>query len=149
MKKNIERLKITNIEFIEADSETLEIPPVDKVLLDAPCSGLGVLTKKPEIKWKKDSEDIKRLTGIQSRLINNAAKLVKPGGILVYSTCTIEPEENFEIIQKFLEEHKNFDLVKNHPQIHPDLIDENGCISTFPNVHDMDGSFAAKLIRLY
>lgn len=149
MKKNVERLKITNIEFLEADSETLEIPPVDKVLLDAPCSGLGVLTKKPEIKWKKDSEDIKRLTDIQTRLINNAAKLVKVGGTLVYSTCTIEPEENFEIIQKFLTEHLNFQLVKKHPNIHPDLIDENGCISTFPNIHDMDGSFVAKLVRVY
>jgi len=149
MKKNVERLKITNIEFLAADSETLSIPPVDRVLLDAPCSGLGVLTKKPEIKWKKDSEDIKRLTNIQTRLINNAANLVKVGGVLVYSTCTIEPEENFDIIKKFLEEHPNFELVKSHPNIHPDLIDENGCISTFPNVHEMDGSFAAKLIRLY
>ncbi len=149
MKKNVERLKITNIEFLIGDSETIEISPVDKVLLDAPCSGLGVLTKKPEIKWKKDSEDIKRLTGIQSRLIDNAAKLVKVGGTLVYSTCTIEPEENFEIIKKFLESHPNFELVKSHPDIHPDLIDENGCISTYPNLHEMDGSFAAKLIRLY
>jgi len=148
MKKNVERLKITNIEFLEADSETLEMPPVDKVLLDAPCSGLGVLTKKPEIKWKKDSEDIKNLADIQTRLINNAAKLVKVGGVLVYSTCTIEPEENFEIIKQFLETHPNFALVKNHPNIHPDLIDENGCVSTFPHIHDMDGSFAAKLIRL-
>lgn len=147
MKKNVERLKIKSIEFLEADSETLEIGPVDKVLLDAPCSGLGVLTKKPEIKWKKDSEDIKRLTNIQSRLINNAARLVKVGGVLVYSTCTIEPEENYEIIKKFLEEHPNFELVTFHENIHPDLIDENGCISTFPNIHDMDGSFAAKLIR--
>lgn len=147
MKKNVERLKIKSIEFLEADSETLEIGPVDKVLLDAPCSGLGVLTKKPEIKWKKDSEDIKRLTNIQTRLINNAARLVKVGGVLVYSTCTIEPEENYEIIKKFLEEHPNFELVTSHENVHPDLIDENGCISTFPNIHDMDGSFAAKLIR--
>lgn len=149
MKKNVERLKITNIEFLEADSETLQIPPVDKVLLDAPCSGLGVLRKKPEIKWKKDLEDIKRLTATQTKLINNAATLVKVGGVLVYSTCTIEPEENFDIISKFLETHPNFELVKNHPNIHPDLIDENGCIVTYPNVHDMDGSFSAKLIRLY
>lgn len=147
MKKNIERLKIKSIKFLEADSETLEIDPVDKALLDAPCSGLGVLTKKPEIKWKKDSEDIKRLTNIQSKLINNAAKLVKVGGTIVYSTCTIEPEENFEIIKKFLEDHPNFELVTTHENIHPDLIDENGCISTFPNIHDMVGSFAAKLIR--
>ncbi len=149
MKKNVERLKITNIVFLEADSENLEITPVDKVLLDAPCSGLGVLTKKPEIKWKKDSEDIKRLVDIQTRLINNAAKLVKVGGTLVYSTCTIEPEENFDIVKKFLETHSNFELVINHPQLHPDLIDENGCVATYPNIHDMDGSFAAKLIRLY
>lgn len=148
MKKNIERLKITNIEFIVGDSETIQMEPADKVLLDAPCSGLGVLTKKPEIKWKKDSEDINRLTNIQTRLINNAAKLVKPGGILVYSTCTIEPEENFEIVKKFLEEHPEFDLIKEHNNIHSDFIDENGCISLFPNLHGMDGSFAAKLIRL-
>ncbi len=94
---------------------------------------------------EKDLEDIKRLTATQAKLINNAATLVKVGGVLVYSTCTIEPEENFDIISKFLETHPNFELVKNHPNIHPDLIDENGCIVTYPNVHDMDGSFFSKI----
>lgn len=147
MKKNIERLKLKNIEFIEADSETLQMEPADKVLVDVPCSGFGVLTKKPEIKWKKDSEDLKRLTKIQKRLLESAARLVNVGGIIVYSTCTIEPEENFEIVKDFLIHNSHFELITNHTNIRPDLIDENGCISTFPNIHGMDGSFAAKIIR--
>lgn len=147
MKKNIERLKLTNIHFLEADSEKLEMDPVDKILVDVPCSGLGVLTKKPEIKWKRDAEDIKRLTQIQKNLLQNASKLIKVGGTIVYSTCTIEPEENFEIIKDFIVHNNHFELVIDHPNIHPSLIDQNGCISTFPNLHGMDGSFAAKILR--
>ncbi len=147
MKKNIERLKLTNIKFLEADSEKLEMESVDKVLVDVPCSGLGVLMKKPEIKWKRDADDIKRLSQIQKRLLENAARLVKVGGAIVYSTCTVEPEENFEIIKDFLIHNSHFELIPHHANFHPSLIDENGCISTFPNVHGMDGSFAAKIIR--
>lgn len=147
LKKNVERLKLSNIEFVEGDGQEIQFENIDKVLIDAPCSGLGVLTKKPDIKWKRDSEDIKKLKPTQLGLLNNAKNFLKKGGVIVYSTCSIEPEENIEIIKQFLEQNPDFELVTEHPQIKKELIDKDGCISTFPNLHKMDGSFAAKLIK--
>lgn len=147
LKKNSERLKLKNIEFVEGDGLEIKFENIDKVLIDAPCSGLGVLTKKPDIKWKRDSEDIKKLKTIQIGLLNNAKDFLKVGGAIVYSTCSIEPEENFDIVKQFLELNPNFELIKEHPLIKSELIDQNGCISTFPNVHKIDGSFASKMIK--
>jgi 16S rRNA (cytosine967-C5)-methyltransferase len=116
--------------------------------VDAPCSGLGTLSKKPDIKWKRDLLDIKRLTPLQSELLDKAAELVKPGGVVVYSTCTIEPEENFEIVSKFLETHTNFRLDDASKFVNKNIVDENGCISTLPHRDKMDGAFSARLIRI-
>jgi len=149
LNKNLTRLKVTNVKTIAIDAlEFEDSEGFDRVLVDAPCSGLGTLTKKPDLKWKKDLGDVRKIANIQMDLLKKGASLVKPSGYLVYSTCTIEPEENFEVIKKFLEENPNFELVKNHPSIHPSVIDENGCIATLPHVHGLDGSFAAKLIRI-
>ncbi len=82
----------------------------DLVLADVPCSGLGVIHKKPDIKWSRTEGDIKELCGIQKKILDNAAKYVKPGGVLVYSTCTVLPEENRLRIQEFLSENKNFKI---------------------------------------
>ena len=80
----------------------------DRVLADVPCSGLGVIHKKPDIKWSRTEDEISELCKIQEKILENAAQYVKDGGVLVYSTCTIIPEENRLRIEKFLEEHKNF-----------------------------------------
>ncbi|MEN8193072.1 MAG: 16S rRNA (cytosine(967)-C(5))-methyltransferase RsmB [Bacteroidota bacterium] len=146
LNKNLERLGIKNVTLVEADAlEYSEEEKFDRVLLDMPCSGLGTLTKKPDIKWKRDIGDIRKLASIQPKLLEKGASLLKPGGELVFSTCTIEPEENFKIIEKFLEINDNFELI-NAKKFFPDnFVDENGCVQTFPNVHGMDGAFAAKL----
>ena len=117
------------------------------MLLDAPCSGLGVLAKKPDIKWKRDVADLIKLTRIQTELLDNAARLVKPGGVLVYSTCTIEPEENQEIVAG---------VPRPPPGVHRrprgglcaarDLVTPEGFVETFPHRHAMDGSFAATAV---
>jgi len=110
LKRNIDRLGASNVKIVHDDlvnpstqllNEDL-IGKVDKVLLDAPCSGLGVLSKKPDIKWKRELNDIKELHELQKIMIMNAAKYVKSGGSLVYSTCTTESEENSEISNYFL-----------------------------------------------
>ena len=149
LSKNLERLGVTNVQTIAVEAELYETEQLfDRVLIDAPCSGLGTLTKKPDIKWKRDLGDIRKIVNIQYELINKGASLVKPDGILVYSTCTIEPEENFEIIKKFLDEHENFRLLNAKDYIDEELVDANGCVQTYPNVHQIDGSFAAKLQRI-
>ena len=120
----------------------------DRVLADVPCSGSGTLSKKPDIKWKKDLLDIKFMHDMQYKYLKKASSLVKTDGILVYSTCSIEPEENFEIVKKFLNDNPDFKLVDAKESFPPELIDENGCIQTLPHIHHMDGAFAAKLIKI-
>ena len=81
------------------------------ILLDAPCSGFGVIRRKPEIKYVKNEMDIKGLLTIQSELLETAEKLLKPNGIIVYSTCTVEYEENRGMVERFLEKYKNIELI--------------------------------------
>ena len=146
--KNNERLGLTCVTTIESDALEFESEPFDRVLADVPCSGSGTLSKKPDIKWKKDIFDLRKMTEIQLKLISRAATFVKPGGVLVYSTCSIEPEENYEVVKKFLENNPNFKLDSAKDKVADNLVDENGCIQTFPHRHLMDGAFAAKLIRI-
>lgn len=149
LEKNLKRMKVTNVKTIPIDALNYEDNiGFDRVLIDAPCSGLGTLTKKPDLKWKKDLGDIRKIVNIQYELLKKGASLLKPGGQLVYSTCTIEPEENFEIVKRFLSENPNFKLVDAAEMFSKDLVDENGCIQTFPHVHGVDGSFAAKLVNI-
>lgn len=148
VRKNNERLGLTCVTTIESDALEFESKPFDRVLADVPCSGSGTLSKKPDIKWKKDIFDLRKMSEIQLKLIAKASTLVKPGGVLVYSTCSIEPEENIEVVKKFLESHPNFKLESAKGKVEDTLVDENGCIQTLPQKHQMDGAFAAKLIRI-
>ena len=156
----------------------------DRVLIDAPCTGLGVLRRNPDTKWKRSKNDIIRLGAKQKKMLNSAANLVKPGGVLVYAVCSCEKEENEDVIDKFLEKRKDFYLDQNlkadknqktdkilqsngilqpnenlindetlkndkkvKNEIYASLITENGFLKTYPNINNMDGFFAARLIR--
>ena len=147
LRKNNERLGLTCIKTVESDALEYEDEPFDRVLADVPCSGTGTLSKKPDIKWKKDIFDIRKMTETQLKLLKKAASLVKVGGAVVYSTCSIEQEENFEVVKKFLEENPDFELESAKGKFSDDVIDEHGCIQTFPHRHQMDGAFSAKLVR--
>jgi 16S rRNA (cytosine967-C5)-methyltransferase len=147
LRRNNERLGLTCVRTVESDALEYEDGPFDRVLADVPCSGTGTLSKKPDIKWKKDIFDIRKMTETQLKLLKKAASLVKVGGVVVYSTCSIETEENFEIVKKFLEENPDFELESAKGKFPDDVVDENGCIQTFPHRHQMDGAFSAKLIR--
>lgn len=123
----------------------------DKVLLDAPCSGLGLLRKKPEIRWSIQPRDIMELQKIQMEIIDNASRYVKKEGTLVYSTCTVSQEENEVIIQNFLKNNENFKL-ESICSFLPEAFKrgntcKKGYIKLFPNIHDSDGFFIAKLLR--
>ncbi|MBP9096427.1 MAG: 16S rRNA (cytosine(967)-C(5))-methyltransferase RsmB, partial [Ignavibacteria bacterium] len=119
-----------------------------KILLDAPCSGLGVITKKPDIKMKRELEDIQKLQKLQMELIMESSKYLKPGGVLVYSTCTTEPEENFDVIKCFLEKNPDFKIdsaerfVKNKK-----IVTKEGYIETYPFKNYIDGSFSIRLVK--
>ncbi len=146
LRKNLDRLKVTNVTSVTIDAnEFTDETGFDRVLVDAPCSGLGTLTKKPDLKWKRDLGDIRNIVNIQYELLKRGAGLLKQGGSLVYSTCTVEPEENSEIIKKFLSENSDFKLINAGSFLSAELVAEDGSVQTFPHIHGLDGSFAAKL----
>jgi 16S rRNA (cytosine967-C5)-methyltransferase len=148
LEENCKRLGINNVTTILHDARTIKLEPANRILIDAPCSGLGTLSKKPDIKWKQALDHIYKLNQVQLEILTNASKLVILGGILVYSTCTIENEENYNIVQKFLTANNNF-ILENASQFVPvEVTDENGCVQTFPHKHSIDGSFAARLKRI-
>ncbi len=149
IKENIDRLELKSVKLELKDASVLDdesINAYDRVLLDAPCSGLGIIRRKPDIKWHRKMEDIDSLSKIQLIMINNAAKYVKIGGVLVYSTCTIDKKENDEIIEIFLETHSEFviDAMENVPA---EFIDGK-YLRILPNRHNMDGFFVCRLKKI-
>ena len=136
IKQNAERLGIKIIEplLIAAQNIGEKFPEqADKILVDAPCSGLGVLRRKADLRWKKNLAEINKLPTLQGEILNGAAKALKRGGTLVYSTCTITRRENQDVVEKFLSERGDFELVE---------------MKTFlPHITNTDGFFSAKLIR--
>ncbi|ACN15793.1 RsmB [Desulforapulum autotrophicum HRM2] len=141
----MKRLGITNVTTKQMDALDIDPAecntPFDRVLVDAPCTGLGVLRRNPDARWRRTLGDIKRLADLQKRILNNLADLVKPGGILVYAVCSCEPEENEGVIDWFLNNQKSFALV---PQSH-DLASQDGIFKTYPHPLGMDGFFAATM----
>lgn len=154
-----ERLKLRNVEAIIGDAmqlgERFAPGSMDVVLLDAPCSGFGVIRRKPEIKWTKTDGDIAEIAAIQRQLLNAVCDLVKPGGTLVYSTCTIEAQENEGQVARFLREHPEFELDGNWPTpivkrlreaniIGPDF---SGQVQLLPQHFGSDGFYIARMVR--
>lgn len=141
------RLGITNVSTQKMDALNLApevlATPFDRVLVDAPCTGLGVLRRNPDARWHRTKKDIKRLAAQQKTILNNLADLVKPGGILVYAVCSCEPEENEGVLNAFLDKRKDFTVV---PQSHP-LTSEKGIFKTYPDTLGMDGFFAVAMER--
>jgi len=151
VKENASRLGISIIETKLQDAQVLDesmIGVADICIVDAPCSGLGIIRRRPEIKWNRKEADIEQLARIQRNILNNASKYVKPGGVIIYSTCTIEENENINMVRGFLNENKDFTMSAFDKFIG---VDENmnsskeGFIQMFPNVHGTDGFFISRI----
>lgn len=148
--QNMDRLGIKDIIPVVADASQ-SLPSsfrvkFDKVLVDAPCSGLGIISRHPDIKWNRDEKDIIRLSFLQKTIMNEAVSAIKEGGRLLFVTCTVSREENEEVVKDFLDRNKDmsFEDLKGHvPDWCLDLIDDQGFFRTFPHIHHMDGFFAA------
>lgn len=146
VENNARRLGVDIISTEERDGRSADeslYGKADKVLCDVPCSGLGVIAKKPEIRYK-DLSEFARLPKIQQDILRQSAKYVKLGGILVYSTCTVLPEENAENVKIFLSENKDFEAVDFSVG---GLVSENGMLSLSPDRDGTDGFFIAKMKR--
>ncbi len=147
------RLGIKIVETIKGNAaKQLSIPQglkFDRILADVPCSGFGTLRRNPDLKWRREEGDIKRLSELQLSILTNLAFYVKEGGILVYSTCTVFHEENEDVVEKFLGEHPEFQLDRLDKflpgKFH--ILIQKGYFKTFPPRNEMDGFFAARLIK--
>ena len=149
IENEIKRLGIKNVKVEKYDARKLDeslVGKADYVIADVPCSGLGIIRRKPEIKYNET--DLKDITEIQYKILENASKYLKQSGELVYSTCTTNKEENIEIINRFLK-NKNFILADFSDIINEDFkTAKDGYIEIYPHLHGMDGFFIAKLKRL-
>jgi 16S rRNA (cytosine967-C5)-methyltransferase len=150
--QNGRRLQISCLQTVEGDllAQDRLAGGFDRALVDAPCTGLGVLRRNPDIKWKVGPKDCRRLHLLQTELLGRAAELVRPSGVLVYATCTLTPEENEGTVQAFLAEHGDFSLEGGSailPSSSGDVVEEKGTLKTWPHRHGVDGFFAVRLRR--
>ncbi len=148
IEENIARLGLKSIKVQVGDSRELSqfTNLADRVLLDVPCSGLGTLHKRPDIRWRQTPEKIKEITQLQQELLTNTATWVKDGGVLVYATCTINKPENEEIIQSFLTQNPQWQI--KPPSAHSpcaNFVISPGWIKIWPHQYNMDGFFMVKL----
>lgn len=150
IKQNAERLyQAEKISLTKLDArqsfETFGADRFDKILVDAPCSGLGLIRRKPDIKYRKETTDFENLQKVQLEILENTCKTLVNSGTIVYSTCTIFDEENFQVIEKFLAKHPEFEQV---PLTHEkaDIV-KNGCLMITPDAYHTDGFFIAKLCK--
>lgn len=161
LKKSRQRMGLTNIEIQAADGREFNPgSPVDRVLIDAPCTGTGVINRRSDIRLRREAPDVEQLVSIQRELLNHAATMVKPGGILVYSTCSIEPEENIENLNWFRETHPEFKPESLEPFVPPLLLErwvsgvgedpgaprlDEGWLQILPSRHALSGFFICRL----
>ncbi len=148
IKENCDRLGITNVETCAGDATKLNAELVassDRVLIDVPCSGLGIIRKKPEIKWNKKRNDLREIIPVQREIMNNAWQYLKQGGVMIYSTCTLNKEENEENIEWFVNTHKDCEVKRIFVGKQDNLVySREGYLTVMPN-ENMDGFFIAKL----
>ncbi len=149
--ENIKRLGTTIIKPVKGDATKYREGPFDKILIDAPCSGLGVLRRHPDGRWNKEEKIVLERQLVQQSILDNCAGLLRPGGALVYATCTTEPEENEDVITAFLKgKGGEFQVEDPRPFLPPaaaGLVDEAGYFRTCPKKPGMDGFFGARLAR--
>lgn len=154
IQENMRRLSLTSIHPVVADiTEGLTgalALPYDRILVDAPCSGLGTLRSHPEAKWRRSEQDIQRLARLQKKMIKRIASYLKPGGVLVYATCTLSHEENENVVEEFLDEEKAFVLEEaaGHLPSEARKMIRGNYFFALPHKHDTDGFFAARMRKV-
>jgi 16S rRNA (cytosine967-C5)-methyltransferase len=143
----IGRVDASNVIPLVADAMMPAIRPVDVVLVDAPCTGTGTFRRHPDARWRLKVSDLAVMGSMQRAILRSAATVVKPGGLLVYSTCSLEPEENDEQVESFLASHSDF-VLEPPPAgaVNASVLSE-GFLRVLPQNHGVDGAFAARLRR--
>ncbi|MBD2099843.1 16S rRNA (cytosine(967)-C(5))-methyltransferase [Leptolyngbya sp. FACHB-261] len=145
---NCQRLVLSSINLRCGDSRSFDDlqGTCDRVLIDAPCSGLGTLHRHADARWRQTPETIQDLARLQTELLHHTSGWVKPGGSLVYATCTLHPLENEQVVEQFLRQHPQWRILSPERLNLPELVTPEGYIKVWPQRHDMDGFFMAKLV---
>lgn len=145
----VARLRLPGAEVVCADGRTPPFRPAtfDRVLLDAPCTGLGVLRRRADARWRKEERGIEALAALQRDLLEEAALLTRPGGVLVYSVCSLEPEETDSVVEPFLSSHPEFTREDARPFLPPAFAGPDPLFRAFPHRHGTDGVYAARMRR--
>jgi 16S rRNA (cytosine967-C5)-methyltransferase len=147
LREPIARLGL-DIRLLRADARAPAIGVAGTVLLDAPCTGTGVLRRRPDARWRLDQGKLESLVALQSELLDAMAESVGPGGLLVYATCSLEPEENEGQVERFLARHREFRREPPEPTwVRSGATDEIGDLRVLPWMWDTDGAFASRLRR--
>ncbi|MCH8569715.1 MAG: 16S rRNA (cytosine(967)-C(5))-methyltransferase RsmB [Balneolales bacterium] len=148
--ENAERGGASIVKIQRADAREERFKLADAVLLDAPCTGTGVLSKRADLRWKRTPEELQKSVTLQAELLDAAANMVAKNGRLVYSTCSLEPEENMMQIENFLKEYDNFELEELDDYLPEEVLSEDlKSYQTFPHVHGCDGHFGVLLKRKF
>ena len=154
LESEMQRLGISIVKTLRQDLEIKHLQPkfnqFDRILLDAPCSGLGVMRRNPDIKWRTSKKNLAVFNGRQLTLLHNSSRLVKPSGVLVYAVCSPEPEENEDVVNEFLKKHAEFVIDKEVEGLPAKMLSiqaASGWFKTFPHFSYMDGFSFIRLIR--
>jgi 16S rRNA (cytosine967-C5)-methyltransferase len=142
---NCRRLGISSAHPLTGDGRYIWLRNVDRILIDAPCSGLGVLARRADLRWRKKQEEFPRLAELQFQLLMAGADLLKPGGVLVYSTCTIADEENEQVVAHLLDQRQDLVLENAASLVPAQTVTAEGFVRTYPHRHGLDGTFGARL----
>lgn len=155
IRQNVQRLGLKSVRFLRAEASEAFAEsiagPYDRILVDAPCSGLGTLRGHPEIKWHRGESDVRRLSELQSKILDRVAGYLKPGGILVYSTCTLSRDENERVVDNFLAAHSGFELqdaARYLPQQAGHMV-QGKYFQALPQRDNTDGFFGARLREVF
>lgn len=148
VRENLQRLDVRNVSLVVSDARESAVAQADAVLIDAPCTGTGTFRRHPDARWRLRISDLAVSASMQRTIVRDAARLVKPGGLLVYSTCSLETEENDAQVEQFLREHPDFVLEPPPPGTVPAAVLDAGRLRVLPQRHGVDGAFAARLRRL-
>jgi 16S rRNA (cytosine967-C5)-methyltransferase len=147
LRETISRLEIRNVHPLVSDARATALMPLDAVLVDAPCTGTGTFRRHPDARWRLTPNDIAVLAAAQRSILHAAAAVVAPGGLLVYSTCSLETEENDAQVETFLSDHPDFVLEPPPDGAVPAAVLDAGRLRVLPHRHGTDGAFAARMRR--
>ena len=147
LRETIARLDLLNVRAVVSDARTSAFGPVDAVLVDAPCTGTGTFRRHPDARWRLRPSDIAVMAAAQRSILRGAATFVRPSGLLVYSTCSLEHEENDTQVETFLAEHRNWTLEPPPEGTVPADVLDAGRLRVLPHLHGTDGAFAARFRR--